>query len=696
MDPAVVAAIAEVREAAQGMAMQLDAKWEEKFKMLEKAMEKMNGDKSKADRFNHKDAKEVKPGAWCENQPFADLALEMRTWASTLHDDFNELMDMAEKNPGSFTDDRDVDEAMYPDYKKMSKHLWNMMVITVKGDAKAYIKNPKESGFQGWAQLVQHYDPRGGADKTVAYARLVNPVYAFGQARDAGEARQLMQKWESEVAQYEKKFQTIDDEAKTLGLKSIMPKGMFGENGTFRGVAYADYMTLRKAILNYLEDKPLPGGIATSEIGNVNHKQEGSDKAECERLKDMEMKIEDALAFMRSQSYGKGRKAEQPKGTGKGGKGCYTCGGNHLARDCPQGGKGSYGPIRKGVEHSPKACYTCGKVGHLSRECRFGGGGGWQKGYGKGKGLHNIEGDIDEKSEDHESDAYLWCLSNDEAANKRDVMTNPPWDPEESNLVPIKTPISTMNRFSSLEVTEEDYEQWPELHEARMEPRTLQDTGKVMRIGKRSNKESHRMRKSSSSNISSSSISRSSSSISSSSRSSSSSRCENMMACLSEGESKTPEECIMSCRDEGFMWVKEEAAVDSGAVDCVANKKTFPHLQVTPTPESLRGECWTCAGGKQLKKEGEIVLDWITEDGQAQKVKLKVGEVSRTLISADKLLEKGNEVILSKRNPRIITRTGQTIKLRRKGGMFIMDMWYKVPVNKSTSKLAAGFTRQGS
>ena len=73
-----------------------------------------------------------------------------------------------------------------------------------------------------------------------------------------------------------------------------------------------------------------------------------------------------------------------------------------------------------------------------------------------------------------------------------------------------------------------------------------------------------------------------------------------------------------------------------------------------------------------------------------QKTPLKIGNVSRTLISADRLLEKGSDVILSKNNPRIVKRSGGTIPLKRKNGMFILDMWYKVPANSQA------FTRQGS
>ena len=54
-------------------------------------------------------------------------------------------------------------------------------------------------------------------------------------------------------------------------------------------------------------------------------------------------------------------------------------------------------------------------------------------------------------------------------------------------------------------------------------------------------------------------------------------------------------------------------------------------------------------------------------------------DVGRTLISADRLSEAGCEVILNKKKPRIVTKTGKVIQLKRKGGIFIFTMWVKVP-----------------
>ena len=154
---------------------------------------------------------------------------------------------------------------------------------------------------------------------------------------------------------------------------------------------------------------------------------------------------------------------------------------------------------------------------------------------------------------------------------------------------------------------------------------------------------------------------------------------EDILALLCEHEEGGGREYIMSVTEDGYTWRKEEAAVDSGSVDCVTSRDRFPHLQVKETPESTRGDSWTCAGGKKITKEGEMSIDWMTSAGQSHKINMKVGKVHRTLISADRLLDKGNDVILSMKDPRIMTRHGKKIPLRRKNGMFILDMWVKVP-----------------
>ena len=64
--------------------------------------------------------KEVEPGSWDGNSSLTALMMEVKALAAALHEDYPVLLEMAEKR----------------------------------------IKNAAASGFQGWSQLVQHYDPR--------------------------------------------------------------------------------------------------------------------------------------------------------------------------------------------------------------------------------------------------------------------------------------------------------------------------------------------------------------------------------------------------------------------------------------------------------------------------------------------------------------------------------------------------------
>ena len=101
-------------------------------------------------------------------------------------------------------------------------------------------------------------------------------------------------------------------------------------------------------------------------------------------------------------------------------------------------------------------------------------------------------------------------------------------------------------------------------------------------------------------------------------------------------------------------WIREEAVVGSGAVECVTSKKRKPHLRAEETSESRRGESWRCAGGNEIKKERKVTVNWWTDLGTMKRGVFKVGPVSRTLISVDRLQETGHDVIITKNKPRIV------------------------------------------
>ena len=91
------------------------------------------------------------------------------------------------------------------------------------------------------------------------------------------------------------------------------------------------------------------------------------------------------------------------------------------------------------------------------------------------------------------------------------------------------------------------------------------------------------------------------------------------------------------------------------------------------------------------------MLDWWAAFGRKQKETMEIGEVNRTLILVDKLNEAGSSVFLTRHNPRIVCADGAVIPLKRHRGMFLMEMWYRIPRNSKVNVLDSlnqPFTRQ--
>ena len=117
---------------------------------------------------------------------------------------------------------------------------------------------------------------------------------------------------------------------------------------------------------------------------------------------------------------------------------------------------------------------------------------------------------------------------------------------------------------------------------------------------------------------------------------------------------------------------------------------------MSETEESKRGDSWTAAGGSKIPKLGEMKIIWQTSSHDEHGLRAKAGNVSKTLISGDRLLEAGYALILNKPNPRIVHETTrEVIKLERRNRMFLMKMWVRVKVTKKGDATSAGFTRPG-
>ena len=180
--------------------------------------------------------------------------------------------------------------------------------------------------------MVSHFDPRTGADRSVVYALVTHPVSQSGltstRPKTLQNARNTMQTWEQEVAEFEMKYAKKDDEdAQILALKSIMPETVFGEAGVFRGKSFNLCSDLRTAVINYLDDKvPVSMMKQGPSIATTNMVQTMSTADQGEQGED-EVTQDEIFAMV--QQYRKGKCKGKKRA-------CWNCGGSdHYSRDCP-------------------------------------------------------------------------------------------------------------------------------------------------------------------------------------------------------------------------------------------------------------------------------------------------------------------------------------------------------------------------
>ena len=165
----------------------------------------------------------------------------------------------------------------------------------------------------------------------------------------------------------------------------------------------------------------------------------------------------------------------------------------------------------------------------------------------------------------------------------------------------------------------------------------------------------------------------------------------NSLACLEDFDSTVEE---MICEVSGNSgqpkesWEKIEAAVDSAAVDCVMPRRLLPHIKTRPSARSQAGRHYIAANDAEIKTYGERRVDFMSDEAHKKNIMFQDADVGRTLISVDKLSSAGCEVILKKEGPKIVTASGETLMLKRKGGVFILTMWVKIPDERATSRKA--------
>ena len=88
----------------------------------------------------------------------------------------------------------------------------------------------------------------------------------------------------------------------------------------------------------------------------------------------------------------------------------------------------------------------------------------------------------------------------------------------------------------------------------------------------------------------------------------------------------------------------------------------------------------------------------VTNEGKRVRMRMKAGDVNKTLISVSRLQEAGFDTNLTKYPHLRNTKTGEKINLVKKGGMFILTMWIKIgeeKIDNGSKKNEVDFHRPG-
>ena len=125
-------------------------------------------------------------------------------------------------------------------------------------------------------------------------------------------------------------------------------------------------------------------------------------------------------------------------------------------------------------------------------------------------------------------------------------------------------------------------------------------------------------------------------------------------------------------------WEKITFTGDSGAVDHVITPETGRNFEVKPTAASKAGLRFRAANGTPIKIFGERKLNGVTDGGDEFKMSCQVTDVKKNLASFVKMVNEGNDIVMSKKGSFIKNvSNGKIIKLDLTNGTPQFDVWVK-------------------
>ena len=565
--------------------------------------------------------------------------------------------------------------------KEFSGRLYEMLLSIAKGEVITFVRNPERDGLKSWRSLLKQYDPREQVDETVAYEKISRP----SPVKSIAEARIKLPQWLNDMGLYTAKWgnQALTEPARLLALKTLVPRNLLGNK--FVGNKYTDHKQYVSDLEDYIGDRSIQeirgrqseptipmeidavlAGMtseegwtddAKNEIMSVIRKHQGKGKAKgsgkSEQPWASQGKSSDNQWAAPWQGWQQGD--WNNKGSGKG-----KADGNQSRKAQPGSAKGAPKGGKGGGKADTRKCFGCGQTGHIARNC--------PNGYGKsiyGMGNEEEYPQAGEGEEEHES-----LEEEDQQGDANTLCALGSFMEEPKNPVRriiVRESKSVTEVHNKYETLSENDQEWPSVATSMTVPVVTTPVVPQQQSIKRKIPAKTRVwKRMPLHTIAEDPEENDANSI----------NCledyddaVNQMICeVSEGNGQKKDR-----------WEKIEAAVDSAAVDCVISPKILTHIRSRPSARSKAGRHYVAANDHEIKNFGERRVPFATDEGINKTIMFQDADVGRTLISVDKLNAAGCDVILNRKNPRIVTPVGETLRLKRKGGVFVLTMWVKLP-----------------